>query len=35
MSLSCPLTPLEKENTQLHKEVEDLNGQIERLRTDM
>ena len=26
---------LEKENAQLHKEVEDLNGQIERLRTDM
>jgi len=26
---------LEKENAQLHREVEDLNGQIERLRTDM
>ena len=26
---------LEKENAQLHREVEDLNDQIERLRTDM
>ena len=26
---------LEKENAKLHREVEDLNGQIERLRTDM
>jgi len=26
---------LEKENAQLHREVEDLNGQIERLHTDM
>ena len=26
---------LEKENAQLHREVGDLNGQIERLRTDM
>ena len=26
---------LEKENAQLHREVEDLNDQIERLHTDM
>ncbi len=32
---SNKVSRLEKENTQLHKEVEDLNGQIERLRTDM
>ena len=29
------MSRLEKENTQLHKEVENLNGQIERLHTDM
>ena len=32
---SNKVSRLEKENTQLHKKVEDLNGQIERLRTDM